>query len=41
MITGILNIDEGDILIDGKSITKNPLEAKKSLDLYQIIQICF
>lgn len=29
MITGVLNIDEGDILIDGKSITKNPLEAKK------------
>ena len=30
MITGILNIDEGDILIDGKSIKSNPLEAKKS-----------
>ena len=29
MITGILNPDEGDILIDGKSITKEPLEAKK------------
>lgn len=29
MITGILNIDEGDILIDGKSIKKEPLEAKK------------
>ena len=29
MITGILNIDEGDILIDGKSITNNPIEAKK------------
>ena len=29
MITGVLNIDEGDILIDGKSITKEPLEAKK------------
>ncbi len=29
MITGVLNIDEGDILIDGKSIKKNPLEAKK------------
>ena len=29
MITGVLNIDEGDILTDGKSITKNPLEAKK------------
>lgn len=29
MITGVLNIDEGDILIDGKSITKQPLEAKK------------
>ena len=29
MITGILNIDEGDILIDGKSITKEPIEAKK------------
>ncbi len=30
MITGILNIDEGDILIDGKSIQKNPIEAKKN-----------
>ena len=29
MITGILNPDEGDILIDDKSITKEPLEAKK------------
>ena len=29
MITGILNIDEGDILIDGKSIEKHPIEAKK------------
>ena len=29
MITGVLNIDEGDILIDGKSIKKEPLEAKK------------
>ncbi len=28
MITGILDIDEGDILIDGKSIIKNPVEAK-------------
>lgn len=31
MITGILNADEGDILIDGNSITTNPLEAKKSI----------
>ena len=30
IITGILNADEGDVLIDGKSITNNPLEAKKS-----------
>lgn len=30
MITGILGIDEGDILIDGKSIIKNPIEAKKA-----------
>ncbi|MBQ9279451.1 MAG: ABC transporter ATP-binding protein [Clostridia bacterium] len=29
MITGILNIDEGDILIDGISISKEPVEAKK------------
>ena len=29
MITGVLNIDEGDILIDGKSIKNNPIEAKK------------
>lgn len=29
MITGILNIDEGDIFIDGKSIKNNPIEAKK------------
>ena len=30
MITGILNIDEGDILIDGKSYKKEPLAAKKN-----------
>ena len=33
MITGILDIDEGDILIDGNSIKTNPLEAKKRLGL--------
>ena len=30
MLTGILNIDEGDVLIDGNSITENPVEAKKA-----------
>lgn len=30
MITGILNIDEGDILINNKSIINNPIEAKKN-----------
>lgn len=30
MITGILNPDEGDILVDGHSIKKEPLEAKKN-----------
>ena len=29
MITGILDIDEGDIEIDGYNISKNPIEAKK------------
>lgn len=29
MITGVLQIDEGDIFIDGKSIKENPIEAKK------------
>ena len=29
MITGILNIDEGDILLDKKSIKKDPIAAKK------------
>lgn len=29
MITGILDIDDGEILIDGTSIQKNPIEAKK------------
>jgi len=29
MITGVLGIDEGDIFIDGKSIIKNPMDAKK------------
>ena len=28
MITGILNMDEGDVLIDGKSIKKETIEAK-------------
>lgn len=30
MITGVLDIDEGDILISGESIKDNPVEAKKS-----------
>lgn len=30
MITGILDIDEGDILINNNSIKTNPIEAKKS-----------
>ena len=30
MITGILSIDEGDILIDGKSIIKESIEAKRN-----------
>lgn len=29
MMTGILDIDKGDILIDNKSIKKSPVEAKK------------
>lgn len=31
MMTGILNIDDGDILVDGKSITEQPIEAKKQI----------
>ena len=31
MITGILEPDEGDIFIDGKSIKENPLEEKKNV----------
>ena len=30
MLTGILKIDEGDVLIDGKSIISTPVEAKKN-----------
>lgn len=30
MITGILDIDDGDVLIDGISISENPVEAKKN-----------
>lgn len=33
MMTGILEIDEGDILIDGYSIKTKPLEAKKQIGL--------
>ena len=35
MITGILEIDQGDILIDNKSIINNPIEAKKQIGLVQ------
>ena len=31
MITGILEIDQGDIFIDSKSITTNPIEEKKKI----------
>ena len=30
MITGVLKIDEGEILIDGNDISKNPIEAKNN-----------
>lgn len=33
MMTGILEIDEGDILIDGKSIKDNPCEVKRNIGL--------
>ena len=33
MMTGILEIDEGDILVDGKSIKDEPYEAKKNIGL--------
>ncbi|EQB87349.1 ABC-2 type transport system ATP-binding protein [Clostridium punense] len=33
MITGLLKPDSGDILVDGYSIIKNPLEVKKQLGL--------
>ncbi len=33
MITGILEPDEGDIIIDGKSMKNNSIEAKKNLGL--------
>lgn len=33
MLTGILEIDEGDIFIDGKSITNDAIEAKKLIGL--------
>ena len=33
MMTGILEMDVGDIFIDDISITKNPLEAKKRIGL--------
>lgn len=33
MMTGILEIDEGDILIDGKSITNDSIKAKKQFGL--------
>lgn len=33
MMVGILDIDNGDIIIDGKSIKTNPIEAKMSMGL--------
>lgn len=33
MMTGILNIDQGDILIDGHSIKDSPIQAKKQIGL--------
>lgn len=33
IMTGVLNPDEGDILINGKSIQKEPLEAKRQFGL--------
>ena len=33
MITGVLNPDEGEILINGKNIVTQPLEAKKEFGI--------
>ena len=33
MITGILEITNGDIFFDGKSIITNPIEAKRQIGL--------
>ena len=33
LMTGILEINKGDIFIDNKSITKEPIEAKKRIGL--------
>lgn len=41
MITGILNTDEGKILIDDKDIKMKEFLLKKILVLYQIHQIYF
>lgn len=41
MITGILDITEGDILINNKSIIKEPVEAKKMLGLVPDNPDCF
>jgi len=35
MITGVLQIDEGDIFIDGKSIKTKPIESKKKFGFVQ------
>ena len=41
MMSGVLEPDEGDILIDGKSIRSEPLEAKKGFGLVQDSPVLF
>lgn len=40
MMSGVLEPDEGDILIDGKSIRSEPLEAKKRFGLVPDSRTC-
>lgn len=40
-LVGVIKPEEGTIKIDGVDVRENPMEAKKKLDMFLTVQICF
>lgn len=40
-LVGVIKPEEGTIKIDGVDVRENPMEAKKKLDMFLTVRICF